>query len=282
MKRYLSESELENLSQEDHRFLLGEQFETHRRLREQAQSIIRMVIAGVGVVVALAGYRLYPEFQLPSRTLTIADGAVQFNGLLESIAENSLFVATLLVMTAFGLLFSAVVKSIDVLANDGPVPLSRNKTPAEDGSPEFDDGASGKIVEWILTNDTRLVEAERLVEQSFTHIWAAFALGFTAVLLAVSVLVGSLRMLGLIHTGLVMIGPAVAIYYSKDSVLEFLSTGRDDGLRSGLNAAGKVFFDSYLHRGIGPIMKMVLILFYGVYVRYSLNISYTWLTLFVI
>jgi len=241
-----------------------------------------MVIAGVGVIVALIGYRLYPEFQLPSRTLSIAGGAVQFNGLLESVAENSLFVAALLAIAAFGLLFSAIMKSIDVLTGDSLVPLSRNKTLDEDVSTEFGDGAGGKIVEWVLTNDTRLVEAERQVEQSFTHIWAAFGLGFTAVFLTVSALLGSFRMLGLTHTALVVIGPIVAIYYLKDTGLTLIRTGCDDGLRSGLNAAGEVYFDTYLHRGIGPTMKVTLILFYGIYFRYSLNIAYSWLTLFVI
>jgi hypothetical protein len=282
MKRYLNESELESLSKEDYRFLLSEQFETHRRLREQAQSIIRMVIAGVGVIVALIGYRLYPEFQLPSRTLNIAGGAVQFNGILESMAENSLFTAAILATATFGLLLSAVTKSIDVLAGDGPIPLSRHKTIETEVSIDFSDGANGKMVEWILANDTRLVEAERQVEQSFTHIWAALGLGFTAALLTIAALLGSLRMIGLIHTALVVIGSLVAIYYLKDAVLTLVRTALETGLRSGFTAAGDVYFDTHFHRGVGPTMKIAFILFYGVYFRYSLNISYVWLSLFVI
>lgn len=281
MKRHLSESELESLSDEDYRFLLGEQFETHRRLREQAQSIIRMVIAGVGVIVAVIGYRLYPDFQPPSQALSIAGGAVQFNGMLERLAENSLFVASLLALAAFGLLFSAVMKSIDVLASDGPVPVSREKTITADVSPEFGDGAGGRVVEWILTNDTRLVEAERQVEQSFSQVGVAFGFGLTALLLAVAALVGSVRIMGFCHTALVVIGPIVAIYYLKEVVLVFLRTGWNDGLRSGLSAASDAYFDTYFHRGVGPTMKVALILFYGIYFRYSVVIAEVWLTLFV-
>lgn len=127
-KRHLTEADLEDLSDEDYRLLLTEQFETHRRLREQAQSIIRMVISGVGIIVALLGYKLYPEFQLPSRTITAAGGNLQFDGLLQSMAENSLVVAVLFVTLAVGLLFFAVVKSIAVLSRDGPVPVSRHTT----------------------------------------------------------------------------------------------------------------------------------------------------------
>jgi len=282
MKRHLNESELESFSNEDYRFLLSEQFETHRRLREQAQSIIRMVIAGVGVIVALVGYRLYPEFQLPSRTLNIASGAVQFNGLLESIAENSLFIAAILAIATFGLLLSAVTKSIDVLAGDGSIPISRHKTIEIEASSQFSDEADRKMVEWILTNDTRLVEAERQVEQSFTHIWAALGLGFTAIFLTIAALLGSLRMIGLVHTALVVIGPIVAIYYLKDTVLTLMRTAVDADLRSGFSAARDVYLDTHFHRGVGPTMKIAFILFYGIYFRYSLNIAYVWLSLFVI
>lgn len=282
MQRYLTEADLEGLSDEDYRLLLTEQFETHRRLREQAQSVIRMVISGVGIIVALLGYKLYPEFQLPSRTITAADGNLQFDSLLQSMAENSLFVAVLFVTLAAGLLFFAVMKSIAVLSSDGPVPVSRHKSLDCKPTTQFTDGTDGKLSEWILTNDARLVEAERQVEQSYTHIWASFFAGGVAVALGAAALVGWLLGMGVIHLLLVVGGPIVLIYYLKDSLVTLVTTVRDGGIRSALVDTGGVFYDTMHHRGLDATMKTVLIIFYGVYFDYSLNAAFVWLTLFVL
>jgi hypothetical protein len=282
MKRHLEESDLEQLTDEDYRLLLNQQIETHHRLREQAQSLIRMVIAGVGVIVALIGYKLFPDFQLPSRTLTIAGGAVQFNGLLQGMAEDSILVASLFGITALGLLFNAVMKSISVLIDDGPMPISRHKTLDRMVSPRFSDEAQGSLGSWILTNDVRIVEAERQVEQSFTLIWASFGMGIAALLLTGAALIGSLTLMGLIHTLLVVLGPVGAVLYFKDTILTFVNTIREDGLRSGFSAAMNVYYDTLMHRGAGPNVTILLILFYGIYVVYSYPLVGVWLQLFVL
>lgn len=282
MKRYFEESDLENLSREDYRLLLTEQFETHRRLREQAQSIIRMIIAGTGIIIALLGYKLYPEFVLPSRTLTIAGGAVEFHGMLQSMAENSLYVAALFAVLGLGLLFSAIVKSIKVLTSDSPVPLSRRKTVDRESTSEITDDTGDTLRGWILTNDNRIVEAEREVEQSYTHIWACFVAGFIALFLTAAALLGSLKMIGLIHTALVIIGPSVAIYYLKDTLTTFLRTTLAKGLKSGISAAGDVYEDTYIHQGVDPNMKVAFIIFYGAYLQYSVNIAVVWIAIFLI
>lgn len=282
MKRYISESDLADLSDEDYRLLLTEQFETHRRLREQAQSIIRMVISGVGIIIALLGYKLYPEFQLPSRTITAAGGDLQFDGLLQSMAQNSLFVAALFATLAVGLLFFSVMKSIAVLSGDGPTPVSRHKSLDREPTMQFSDRTDGKLTEWILTNDTRLVEAERQVEQSFTHIWASFFAGAVAVALGVTALVGSLPGMGVIHLLLVIGGPVVFIYYLKDTIQTLVTTVRDDGLRTALTDTGDVFYDTMHHRGLDGTMKVSLIIFYGIYLHYSVTTAYAWLSHFVL
>lgn len=282
MKRHLTETDLEDLSNEDYRLLLTEQFETHRRLREQAQSIIRMVISGVGIIVALLGYKLYPEFHLPSRTITATGGNLQFNGLLQSMAENSLFVAVLFITLAVGLLFFAVMKSIAVLSSDGPVPVSRHKSPDREPTTQFTDGTDGKLAEWILTNDFRLVEAERQVEQSYTHVWASFFAGTVAVALGTTALVGWLPGMGAIHFLLIVGGPIVLVYYVKDSLVTLVTTMRGAGIRSAFSDTLHVFHDTMHHRGLDATMKVALIIFYGVYFDYSLNAAYVWLTLFVL
>lgn len=282
MKRHLSEADLEDLSDEDYRLLLTEQFETHRRLREQAQSIIRMVISGIGIIVALLGYKLYPEFQLPSRTITAAGGNLKFDGLLQSMAENTLVVAVLFATLAVGLLFFAVVKSIAVLSRDGPVPVSRHKSIDREPTTQVTDGTDGKLAEWILTNDYRLVEAERQVEQSYIHVWASFFAGAVAVALGFTALVGWLPGMGAIHFLLVVGGPMVLVYYLKDSLITLVTTIRKTGIRSALSDTRHVFHDTMHHRGLDATMKVALIIFYGVYYDYSLNAAYVWLTLFVL
>lgn len=282
MKRHLTEAELENLSDEDYRLLLTEQFETHRRLREQAQSIIRMVISGIGIIVALVGYRLYPEFQLPSRTITAAGGELQFQGLLQSMAENSLYVAGLFAMLAIGLLFFSVMKSIAVLSSDGPVPVSRHKTPDREPTTRIFDGAGGELVEWILTNDARLVEAERQVEQSYTHIWASFFAGAVAVALATTALIGWIAGMGALHLGIVVGGPIALVYYLKDSLITLGSALRGGGGRSALEDTLDVFYDTLHHRGLDAGMKISLIFFYDIYFEFSYNAASVWLHLFVL
>jgi len=282
MKRNLSEEEVEQLSEEDCRFLLGEQFETHRRLREQAQSIIRMVISGVGVIVALIGYKLYPEFELPSRTVTIAGGAVEFNGLVQSMAENSIFVSALFTVTALGLLFSAVMKSIGVLSRNGPVPISRSKSLDREFSGEAGSSVAEKMSDWILTNDVRLVEAEREIEQSYLHIWAAFGTGFIAVFLTGAALLGSVRFMGLIHTGLILLGPIAVVLFLKNAVQTFRSRSNSGETPSDIGDAIDVVNDVLVHQGVDAIMKFVFIFFYSIYFDYSYNIAYFWLTTFVV
>lgn len=278
MKRHLSENDLEDLSKEDYRLILTEQLETHRRLREQAQSIIRMVISGVGIIVALLGYKLYPEFQLPSRTITAADGNLQFEGLLQSMADHSLIVAIFFVTLAGGLLFFSVMKSIAVLSSDGPVPVSRHKSLDR----ELIDDTDGKLAEWILTNDARLVEAERQVEQSYTHIWASFIPGTVAVALVTAALLGWLSAMGAIHVLLILGGPVVLIYYLKDSLATFITTIRGGGMRSALSETLRVFYDTMHHRGLDAAMKIALIFFYSAYASYSRPVAEAWLTLFVL
>lgn len=282
MKRHLLEEDLESLSDEDYRLLLTEQFETHRRLREQAQSIIRMVISGVGIIVALLGYKLYPEFQPPSRTITAAGGNLQFDGLLQSMAENTLVVAVLFVALTVGLLFFAVVKSIAVLSRDGPVPVSRHKSLDREPTAQFTDGTDKKLAEWILTNDSRLVEAERQVEQSYIHVWASFFAGSVAVALGTTALVGWLPGMGAIHFLLVVGGPIVLVHYLKESLITLVTTIRRTGIRSALSDTRYVFHDTMHHRGLDATMKVSLIIFYGMYLDYSLNAAYMWLTLFVL
>lgn len=282
MKRHLNEGDLEGLSNEDYRLLLTEQFETHRRLREQAQSIIRMVISGVGIIVALLGYKLYPEFQLPSRTIEVDGGNLQFEGLLQSMAETSILVAALFVTLAIGLLFFSVMKSIAVLSSDGPIPISRHKSPDRESTIKFTDGTDGRLSKWILTNDTRLVEAERQVEQSYTHIWASFFAGGIAVALGTTALIGWLPGMGAVHLLLVVGGPVVLIHYLKDSLVTLVTTLRDSDVRSALSDTGDVFYDTMHHRGLDASMKISLILFYGIYFEYSLNVAYMWLNIFVL
>lgn len=282
MKRHLTEADVQALSDDDYRLLLSEQLETHRRLREQAQSIIRMVLSGVGIIVALLGYKLYPEFQLPSRTLTAAGGNLQFDGLLQGMAENSLHVAILFVTLAIGLLFFSVVKSIAVLSSDGPVPVSRHKSLDRELNTEITDGTDGKLAEWILANDARLVEAPRQVEQSFSHIWASFFAGAIAIALGTAALLGWLPVMGAIHLLLVVGGPIVLIYYLKDSFITLVTTIRGAGIRSAFSDTLDVYHDTIYHHGLDGTMKVSLIIFYGVYYDYSLNAAYVWLTLFVL
>lgn len=282
MKRHLTRSDLEDLTTEDYRLLVTEQFETHRRLREQAQSIIRMIISGIGIVVALLGYKLYPDFQLPSRSVTSQGGNLQFDGLVQSVANNSIFVASLFAILAVGLLFFSVMKSIAVLSSDGPVPVSRHKSLDRELNSNVNDGTDGRLSEWILTNDARIVEAERQVEQSYTNIWAAFFIGFVAVALTFTGLLGWLPAMGAIHFLLVVGGPVVFIYYIKDSLVMFGSNVRDHGFRSAFSDSVDVFYDRMHHRGPDFTVKMLFILFYGVYLEYSINAAVVWVTLFVL
>lgn len=282
MSRHLSESDLEPLSEDDYRWLLSEQMETHRRLREQAQSVIRMILSGVGVVVALIGYKLYPSFQLPSRTLSIADEAVQFDGLYQEMAQTSIHVAILFAITGLGLLFFSIVKSTKVLSTDGPLPTSRHKELDNSMTLPVTDGVKGKFGEWILANDTRLVEAEREVEQSYLNIWAAFAMGFGALYLSFTAYIGSLTLMGIGHTVLVLLGPAVTIYYLRDTVQTFIRALLANGIRPALDTAADVYYDTFHHRGVGPTVKIVLLLFYSVYYVDSLNFVKVWITLFVL
>jgi len=241
-----------------------------------------MVISGIGIVVALLGYKLYPEFQLPSRTITAAGGNLQFQSLLQSMAENSLFVAALFATLTVGLLFFSVVKSIAVLSSDGPIPVSRHKSINREPTVQVSDGTDGKLIEWILTNDARLVEAERQVEQSYTHIWASFFAAAVAVALGTSALIGWLPVIGATNLLLVFGGPIVLVYYVKDSFVTLVTTIRDGGIRSALADTGDVFYDMMHHRGLDSTMKVALIIFYGAYVNYSANAAYVWLTLFVL
>ena len=281
MERHLAEADLEDLTDEDYRLLLAEQFETHRRLREQAQSIIRMIISGVGIIVALLGYRLYPEFRLPSRTTITAGGNLQFDGLLQSIAESSVVVAILFVTLAAGLLFFSVMKSIAVLSSDGPIPISRHKSLDRELTTQFSDGTGEKLAEWLLTNDARLVEAERQIEQSYAHIWASFLTGVVAVALGTTAFFGWLSGMGAIHLLLVVGGPIILIYYLKDSLVTLVTAIRRAGIRTAFSDTLDVFQDTMHHRGLDATMKVSLIIFYGVYFDYSLNAAYVWLTLFV-
>lgn len=282
MKRHLTKTELENLTDEDYRLLLTEQFETHRRLREQAQSIIRTIMSGVGIIVALLGYKLYPDFQIPSRTITTPAENLHLEGFQQSIASSSLIVASLFVVLALGLLFFSVMKSIAVLSSDGPIPVSRHKSLDRELSEDFNDGTDGTIVEWVLTNDSRLVEAERQVEQSYTNIWAAFFVAIVAVALGSTALIGWVPGMGAIHLLLVVGGPIIFVYYLKDSLVTFIITVRDDGLRSALVDTGEVFYDRMHHRGLDSTVKILLIFFYDMYFDYSFNAAYVWLKLFVL
>jgi len=281
MKRHLEEGELEELSIEDYRLILSEQVETHRRLREQAQSIIRMIISGVGIIVALLGYKLYPDFQLPSRTVTAAGGNLEFDGLLQGMAENSLFVALLFVILAGGLLFFSVVKSITVLSSDGPIPLSRHKSLDREPKSAITEDSGGKLVQWILTNDIRIVEAERHVEQSYSHIWASFFAAGVAITLGTVALAGWLRAMGAINFFLVVGGPIVLFYYLRGTLVALLKRLLKGDFRSAISDSGDVFFDMMHHRGLDSSMKVSLIIFYGVYFEYSRTAAYIWLTLFV-
>jgi len=276
MKRYLTESDLQPLSDEDYRLILTEQFETQRRLREQAQSLIRMIISAVGLVIALLGYRLYPDFQLPDRTVATAGGSLQFDGLVESMAESTIFVAAIFAIITFGLLLFSVTKSIAILSDDGPVPLSRHKSIEKKSTTHFDSNSNEKLAEWILTNDSRLVEAERQVEQSYTHIWASFFTAFVAILLAGSAFFGLVPMMGALNLIVLVAGPLVFIHYMKDTLSAFFSNSINKGVRTAIDKSGHIFYDSMRHRGLDFTMKVILILIYGSYYEYSINVVRVW------
>lgn len=274
MQRHLDEGDLQELDQADLRMLLSEQMEEHRRLREQAQRLVSTFLAAGGVTAAVIGYQLYPDIPIPILGLADWGPVIALGPTFQTLVAKTVVVSGHLLILALGLLFFSFMSGINAVRMKGVHPLSRHKElKKSDPSKDRSEG----LKSWILKNDERLVETEKVVQQAYTLIHASISCLVLIIVVAVGVLGGSINYLGIAHLGLILLIPAFLLLNARRSLCVFYGTVRQNGVVTATRAAIPWFYDSLDHRGIGYSAKMASWLVWGAFVTQSWEAVEVWL-----
>lgn len=268
MQRYLEEEELEGLERADLRMLLSEQFEEHRRLREQAQNLIRTFVAAATVVAGIFSYALYRDVSLSLDQTSVTGALLRIGSPYPQMIENTVMMVIFFLVVMGGLLFMAFMDAVNVQRDKGTLPLTRHKE-VEQSNPNPFKVDKNSVKGWILQNDRRIVETDRGVQQAYAHLNAAIVSSVLVLFLAFGSISGSVKLLGLIHLGLLVFAVAVAFHYLSAPIMVFIRSVHAQGVQSAIKEALPHYVDSMEHKGIGFNAKISLLILSGTIFRYS-------------
>ncbi|WP_435145904.1 hypothetical protein [Halobaculum sp. P14] len=266
MKRELQKDDLESLNTSERELLLKEQVESYRRLREQSQQIIRVVLISLSVIVALAT----AQGSLPKLSADV----LIFGSLGDSgNASNDIWYASrmlrftipFLILLILGFISHSVIDAVAALTSDGMLPISKQKAQPETGL--FNDRPG--IDEWIIQNDKRLTEVERRVQQSYFNIYSAIlcvGLAYFVWLASESL---SAKFVNLAIMTLDLSGPAIVLFYVYPPLRLGIELWPEQDYSIILHRCLSTLLDRLKHKGPGRVMLAICFLFYFRYLDFS-------------
>lgn len=244
--------------------LLSEQLEQFRLYQNQAQSVIRIMVAIGLLVTAIIGARQFTtgvSSDILGLIVSIIEGGRQGQLTHPELTRKTLMMAIYFAILIPGLVLSSFALSLSVLFGDGPLPIEA----------KLSEASSGTIKDWVIENHERLYEIENQSSMIFFQIWALFPILIFAAFLVFVALFESLQ--GMLFGGIIgllfIIAPT--LYYLQIAISGIIKTD-SASIFDRINGGFQAFADEF-RSGINPTIKIAIILFWGIYWDLAVDIT---------
>lgn len=277
----ISKNDLDGISPDGLRAIFSEQHETYRNCRSEAQKLISTLLAGATILVAVFRteiIQLGSSLSIPNPEVTSPSGAIAFSPeFYVQAATNTLFVGTLLLIFAIGLVFQSATEAISVLQSDGLQPTSVSFSA---GYTDPDQPEISTLQTWIEENDQKVSMAMCQMESAYTSL--RYGIGFVAAagIVGASVFLQSFELIAFVN-GLVIVVPIlVALGYLFRGIVAFEKEYQYHSLRDSVGAGLNKIGQSLERKSIPSHMKVLFIMLYGSLWEYSTTIVFIWADIF--
>lgn len=262
----MKEAQVNNQTDEDTRSILELQHDAYFRIQDQAQSVLRSIIAGIAIILtsmSLLIQYIWPNIEIPKRTITAAGGALTYEGFYQPLATGSQYVGFMIVGVGFVLFLDSTRFLFSILRKSQLGPgmgrrLLRSKK--EFQSSRYLRGDPG-LDEWILSNNEILDQLKTDLNRSYERIRDGLLVTLVGCLAIASVFIGNVALIGVIHLVIAVIGPILITAEILKSLSKFYRGYKRDGVRTGILATRNYIID-ISGRSPGPLYLSVIVSIY--------------------